>query len=707
MDPSIDPAFDPLPEGPESFFEHLLSRGYVAERAEIGKGGQGVVYRAWQKDLARYVAIKRLREHVDRQTLEHLRAEARTLASLRHPGVVAIHEVHAFEGVPYLVMDFVGCQSSGTSRNLTDLPPFEGPSKAVQLILQVARTLSFVHQNRVIHHDIKPENILISPDLQPVLADFGIAKVHADSLPPGSATLGMWGSIAYMAPEQFDPRPHTGPATDQWSLAAILYELLAGRPPMRLEQDDPKQLTNTIARRLQDPDFQIESVRGRNPKVPPSLESIVHRALERAPADRYPSVSDFADDLERFLASGSSHAHEQRLPGLTRKMLRLRRRLQANWVAFAIILTLCALLTAIKVQQHLSLPKETAHLFQDWSYRWGVPHGIQSVSPSELPNRSLTYRLWTLGPRGPVIRCEAIGPDGRSTSEPDPARAPMLRIHYEPAGTSNRVRKIEFLTDTGKLLHSRDYQWSSGEAYRVSFNMRSHLAGLGRSPDEARKGDVTGVLVSLEPAGFEDRLFFLNAMGQATSDREGASGYVCAHDGIGRLSSLTPLRPPSRDRTPAATNLGKILHFWDGKSRRVGTAFLDDSGNPIDLLNLPQPMLPYFVIPDSIESFILSSSNPPVTTPLVKQSEPMDAHAASLPRTKPPVGIASITNRHDSHGNCIESAYFNRNGQPAALPLGLHRTLMTYASGRITRKIYERADGSVIRITTNTPTSSP
>lgn len=271
---------------------------------EIGRGGMGVVYKARQKGLDRVVAVKMiLASHL--ASTEHVRRfhlEAKAAAGLRHPHIVHIHEVGQLHGQHFFAMEYVEGKSLAErfAGGTIDL------ETGVRLLEKVARAVDHLHSHGVIHRDLKPSNILVDEEGQPYVSDFGLAKVRW----PGSdmtATGVIAGTPSYMAPEQAAGHSaDVSPATDVYSLGAILYELLTGRPPFREE--------NPLDTLVQVLDVEPTLPRQLNRRAPHGLELICLKCLAKSPADRYASAQALADDLERFMRGEELAVRPPNLP---------------------------------------------------------------------------------------------------------------------------------------------------------------------------------------------------------------------------------------------------------------------------------------------------------------------------------------------------------------------------------------------------------
>jgi serine/threonine-protein kinase len=258
---------------------------------ELGRGGMGVVYRARQRELEREVAIKVMLRgtHATRDDQARFRSEAEAAARLDHPHIVPIYETGEVDGWRYFVMRLVEGRTLAERLREGPMPDRE----AAELVMHVAQAIGYAHRLGVIHRDLKPANILIDEPGLPYVTDFGLAKreYSPDSLTLSGAILG---TPSYMAPEQATRhRGLVGPGCDLFSLGAILYALLTGRPPF--QGATPVDTVLTLLE--QDP----LPPRLLNRRIHRDLEMIVLRCLQKPPELRYPSADALAEDLEAFL----------------------------------------------------------------------------------------------------------------------------------------------------------------------------------------------------------------------------------------------------------------------------------------------------------------------------------------------------------------------------------------------------------------------
>ena len=260
--------------------------GHFEVVAKLGAGGMATVYRANQPSLGRQVAIKVLSDELARDETfrERFLREARAVAQLTHPNILPVYDFGKDEetGALYYVMQLV---DGGTLSQRLEQPM--SVEEAVRIIVQIARALDYAHRHGVIHRDVKPANVLLTPDGRPLLSDFGIAHIMQETHLTQTGT--SLGTPAYMSPEQArgELADHR---SDQYALGIMAYELLTGSVPF--QADTPVGLLHQHAF------VPPEPLRKLRPGLPKNLEKVVMRALAKYPVQRYASAGEFADELE-------------------------------------------------------------------------------------------------------------------------------------------------------------------------------------------------------------------------------------------------------------------------------------------------------------------------------------------------------------------------------------------------------------------------
>src|SRR6266496_3763596 len=300
---------------------------------EIGRGGQGVVYRARQKSLNRVVALKviGLAHWATEAHVKRFRMEAEAAAHLDDPRIVPIYEIGERDGACYFSMKFI---EGGPLDKIIDNELMPG-RKAAELMAKLAHTLHYAHQNGVLHRDVKPGNVLIDAKGEPHLTDFGLARL-VETESTVTRTLEVLGTPSYMAPEQaVGNNAHLRSATDVYGLGAVLYQLLTGHPPFAggTTYETIKLLLDTEPRQP----------RLLNPKIDRELSTICLKCLEKDPKRRYPSALALAEDLERWLR------HEPIQARRTGVVARGKKWLQRNPNLAAMVTLSLALIAAVSV----------------------------------------------------------------------------------------------------------------------------------------------------------------------------------------------------------------------------------------------------------------------------------------------------------------------------------------------------------------------
>jgi eukaryotic-like serine/threonine-protein kinase len=283
---------------PRQFGDYILIE-------EIARGGMGVVYKAQQSKLNRTVALKMILsgQLASKADVARFYVEAEAAAHLEHSGIVPVFEVGECEGQQFFSMGFVEGDSLASVVRGGPLPPNE----AAGLVEKVAQAIAFAHSKGVIHRDLKPANVLLDGDGFPKVTDFGLAKkTQTDSQLTGTGQI--LGTPSYMPPEQASGNTKkVGPEADVYSLGAILYCLLTGRPPF--------QAATVMDTLMQVIEQEPPPVRQLNSSVPADLEAICSKCLMKDASQRYATADDLVDDLQRFLSGETVSARNHSVAG--------------------------------------------------------------------------------------------------------------------------------------------------------------------------------------------------------------------------------------------------------------------------------------------------------------------------------------------------------------------------------------------------------
>ncbi len=327
--PSYDKTLPVTPGAVPADSRRPVVAGYEVME-ELGRGSMGVVYKARQLSLNRFVALKMIRcGNVIAEGLSRFVEEARLVALLQHPNIIQIYEINVTGSIPFFSMELADAGSLADQIGGRPQPFLQG----AQMVETLALAIQAVHRRGIVHRDLKPSNILLlnsgldtaqrsgvpglpPPRLQPKITDFGLAKQLGEG-GNGTESGMILGTPSYMAPEQAEGRSRdVGPPADVYSLGAILYEMLTGRPPYAGES--PLETVLQL--------FQMEPVAPSQlqPKVPRNLETICLKCLNKEPHKRYADAGALADDLARFLHGEPIHARPTSLPERLAKWARRR-----------------------------------------------------------------------------------------------------------------------------------------------------------------------------------------------------------------------------------------------------------------------------------------------------------------------------------------------------------------------------------------------
>lgn len=447
---------------------------------EIGRGGMAVVFRAKQQILNRVVALKMLLAGgvASKEVLARVQQEARAVAQLQHPGIVQIHEVGEHRGLPYLSLEYVAGGTLHEWLGGRPLPPLE----AARVIEQLARTTQYAHERGVVHRDLKPANVLLTerpPSLQssatiPMsqprsglsgsnptpsfaaqtkISDFGLARVLGSSSDL-TATGQVIGTPSYMAPEQAAGTcDDVSPAQDIYSLGAILYELLTGRPPFRGTSlfDTLEQVRTTEAvppRKLQ-------------PRVPRDLETICLKCLEKVPDRRYATAKDLADDL-RCVQSGDSIT--ARPAGSFERGWKWVQRYPAvaSLAALTVLLTFVGAIGILREAQRANQNETAARLDSlraDQQRRYAE---TQQQKAEEQAQIAQTERMNAEGQKTLAEEAQKKAELQRQVAETERTRAVQAQSQAE-ASFERTMTTIKSLADLGAALRSQPGQQATSK----------------------------------------------------------------------------------------------------------------------------------------------------------------------------------------------------------------------------------------------------
>ncbi len=466
---------------PHNFGEFILL-------GELGSGSTGVVYQARDLALNRPVAVKLLRSrHASEETaLRRFLTEAEAVATLEHPHIVPVYKVGAHEGRPFLCMKLFRGGSLAERISGTPWPTAD----AARLVAKLANAVAHAHERGVLHRDLKPGNVLLDESMEPFLADFGLAKLR-DSASELTASQAILGTPAYMAPEvAARGQKAATTAADIYSLGAVLYEMLTGRPPFVGDS------ALSVLDQVKGGEFPVP--RQLNPAIPHDLELICLKCLQREVAGRYAAASEISDDCERFLRGEPVLARESSMP--ERLYLWIRRHKLATALTMALGLSLLLGLVATLWQWTRAEEQLVATRAANQQLAHNLARSHQALAEpmldSDQPNTGLHIlaRLLLLNPSNQIARTRLesellqqrtawpLLPPLRHTSAVVRARFDLTnhlvltateddQVHLWDSHTGEELRSLPHRCTVGPLLISSggDYLATSPSEHVVRF----------------------------------------------------------------------------------------------------------------------------------------------------------------------------------------------------------------------------------------------
>lgn len=682
--------------------------GYEIE-SELGRGGMGVVYLARQTELNRSVALKMLTGHYGPHELRRFLEEAETAAGLSHSNIAQIYEVGEHEGAPYFSMEYV--ENGSLADRLRKDPP--SPEDAARLLIDVARALHYAHQNGVVHRDMKPANVLLDQDGVPKIADFGIAKRLEDS---SNLTLSgaVIGTPTYMAPEQAKGTSrHVGPPADVYSLGAILYEMLTGRPPFLPDESETAITVRVLTEEPVSPAWH-------RPEIPRELETICLKCLEKEPHKRYSSAAALAEDLRRFLDDEPILAKPPSAVGRGIKWVR-RHPWKFVTSALLVVLLFVSVLWLGRWILYARPSIEYAASFQ--AMRGGIENTLR-LTAAEAARREISFRLTRRGMRGPVTHVEVLNPRGHLAAAREVFNSDALPNWFEGIAGMQREDErfqeavaLNLTVNEGNVVEMTALDRNHNIIWRITYD------NAGRADDQqlvrARFMNLRGYDIGLashaeierDAAGRDVRVRFYSSSGQPKPNGEGVYGYTLERDSQGRVLRLINL---GQEGNPAPNRLGigGLAMEYDSKGQLLRTTYLGVDGKPQPYNGVNSISYEYDAMGNTLHVWFLDAGGKPVnsaarfgvidftrnehgeTTEIIRRRIKPDGtleiasrmaieyDANGYPSDVRTFGESTQRNQftHDQVGNVTEERNIDLNGKPVVGPQGWAIRRKTYGA---------------------------
>jgi WD40 repeat protein len=519
---------------------------------ELGRGGMGVVFRAWDDRLRRTVALKTLLPDTvaTQERVRRFQREAEAVARLRHPHIVAIHEVGVVGDRHFISMDFLDGTTLERRLAARKGSPRLSLTKALEALSSVARAVEYAHEQGVIHRDLKPANVMLDRRDHAYVLDFGLARVRGDATV--TKTGAGLGTPAYMPPEQVAEAAHVDERSDVYSLGATLYHVLTGRPPFQGETEW-NVLTALVTRDPVPPS-------SLNKRAAGDLETICLRCLEKSPEKRYATAGELADDLDRHLAGEPIAARP--LSGLERLVRRARR----HRLVTALLASLALLLAAgvvLGTKAIVELDKRKREAEETARAAAAAAHQARRAAESETRAKDEAKQEARR-----AVRAEAEAKHALAEAHASAARRTVAEKNY-PAAVRDAVEALAIESSLSELEdgEARAKHERALREYRVELAIaeRGPWQGL-RSLDAGDTGLDAGP-VALSPRG--DRLAAAGGHGSfAILDL--ATGRALKGDRVGGKKTTVNAIAWSPDaRYVAGVANDRTLRVWDSATGKT------------------------------------------------------------------------------------------------------------------------------------------